>query len=773
MIAEKGVKFITEVVAMNKKNWSFVLAMVLSLCLGSLVYAVDTTFTDTGLTAVITENKSDDSITVKMTDNEKSLIGDIVSRISAIFNYKAGMLLSVMDKDRNVTLYDAGKARLTLSYTASGLGDGKGSFAVTNVNVDGTDLKAIQKVGGLAAYLKGFGMTDAQLSYTTDGEVADSDNQNTVAWLSRAASHLSKGINNSISIGVTSGKGASVTLATNGNALATYAYDDTLIKQYNYNASGFLESISEAAYKLENSTTTTATIPSGEVKYEKVWNTTKIDVYGRASSVVDYQGNTISTFQYAYNGSLVSVINATKEETTFYSAGKESYTMNASGAVVAKYEYHANGSLDGVTSTVYDEDGNLTETSISAYQWGKLVATADLSGTGGSRTFQEVRDTVETMRREATSATTPQWVVDLQNGTETRDEDGGRNNTSRYSNITSIAIYSSDLNNTNFLKGLGFKDEDITRLALTNNGTSSLATATLTFGSIPFGTTVTNKEKTTTKGSGDAKGTVLGTETSDETTTEGKDGTNLTIALMINDRGAQSYSIEKACEYTIKAAVNKKVTRTTTTTVSSDPVIEGNLSEQTAAELGLEEGSVENGFYTDPETGKIYAIVEAKSINIMDGEGAHELQPAEGEVIFVEVSESVKNEVVNRENSADRSIMFMGDVRESVTNAEGKSYLAITMNSSYSSGFALGEENVNAIKEEISAISQAVAAVKSGTGTNAQKELVNNAEANGYGWVVNNTEENIATFATGKFSFDKDKTTRENLEAAWTLLLQF
>lgn len=92
------------------------------------------------------------------------------------------------------------------------------------------------------------------------------------------------------------------------------------------------------------------------------------------------------------------------------------------------------------------------------------------------------------------------------------------------------------------------------------------------------------------------------------------------------------------------------------------------------------------GFYTDKATGKTYAIVSAKEVNIMDGTG---FQTANGETIFVEVTGKMKESIIN---SGETHVMFMGDVTNAVTDSDGNSYMTMVVNENYSGGVALGED---------------------------------------------------------------------------------
>ncbi len=111
-----------------------------------------------------------------------------------------------------------------------------------------------------------------------------------------------------------------------------------------------------------------------------------------------------------------------------------------------------------------------------------------------------------------------------------------------------------------------------------------------------------------------------------------------------------------------------------------------------AQKLGIDVNNAEamadlrKGFYTDKATGKTYAIVSAKEVNIMDGTG---FQAANGETIFVEVTGKMKDDIIAK---GETHVMFMGDVTNAVTDADGNSYMTMVVNENYSGGVALGSD---------------------------------------------------------------------------------
>ena len=202
-----------------------------------------------------------------------------------------------------------------------------------------------------------------------------------------------------------------------------------------------------------------------------------------------------------------------------------------------------------------------------------------------------------------------------------------------------------------------------------------------------------------------------------------------------------------------------------------------------AAELGIEQydedgnetqayKDLKEGFYTD-SNGQTYAIVNANTINIMDGEGFH---AAEGETIMVVVDKTTKDKIIE---NGDKRIMFMGGIRQSTFKGENgdKEYLVMAMNTSYSGGYAQGDE-IEGIKTAISEVSR-LAAAGDIEGANAAynkyvEDGVLTANEEGTNWIANNTEDNIYKFSLAKFSWsddsDDNRTVAQKLFNAWQAL---
>lgn len=632
---------------MKKKNWSFILAFVLSIGLGfgSIAladpYAAERTATEAQLAA---QTGSTGVFTITPTPEQEAVIGNTENKIAMVFNYKAGILTHYMDKDRNVVIFDSGKPRATLGYNDDG------TFTVIDFQLSGSDWDEIAAMPGSteAEKLKNFliasGVDPDSLKKTgtdSDGNVQNGANngsfvQEDVEWLAVAAAKLKQGVNYSLSINLSATYGASMTWSVNGKQQQTIAYDGEVVQQFHYNAEGTLETITQTNYESQISSGT------GTTTFTKSVTTVHLNAAGKQDYITNSDGTTVATFEY-YNGSLISYHSNENNETTYYKNQVASYVLNDQGFKTAEYTYHANGSLDGITSFNFDEDATTntpTETTITAYKWGRAVGSADLSSGQGVRNFDQLRQAVADIKANPNAV-----LANIRAGAAA----GTDANTSIYSNITSIALYESDLDNTALMSFLGISNANRDKMRSMSNGYSSVGSASFVYGSINAGTRTTNvfaPDGTTINGTFYDHGDSV-------TISEGQEGINLTVNLTVNDRGGSSYSINATKEYTIKAAVQEVVARI-------DPAVRGTVTGTTVID------------------GKTYLVVSASEVNMMDGEG---FQSGEGETVYVEVTDESMLDLVGQE------ALFMGDV---TSNSEGK--LTMAVNEDYSGGVKTGAD---------------------------------------------------------------------------------
>ena len=370
---------------MNKKILSFVLAMVLSVGLGSNVFAYNYDGgTDRSgsisMSSVYDQygtgefDRSGGSTTT--VDGAK----DTTNRICAVFNYASGVVLSMMDQDKTITLYNAGSPFLTLTYNEATGNEGFGNYTISGMTISGSDYETVMNCGGLRAFLDKCGVSDQALQcseVTTgkDGSIeVNKDKQVEVAWLDKAESFLSRGINHTISINFTANGGARVTFALNGKQLETLGYDGAQLQQYNYNAAGTLETINQLTYEVDDVDTTEKenSTEVNKVKYKAAYTTVHIDQFGRQSYATDIHGNVTTRYTYSSNGSMFSIQDLTTNNTTYYSGGHAGFVLNDSGFKTTEYFYHENGSLDGVMSYNYNEETKLIVPA-DAIRYGNLV----------------------------------------------------------------------------------------------------------------------------------------------------------------------------------------------------------------------------------------------------------------------------------------------------------------------------------------------------------------------------------------------------------------
>jgi hypothetical protein len=325
-------------------------------------------------------------------DKDKALESNIVSKITTVYNWMAGNLVSVGGADRSITLMKNGAAFISLGYDPT-----DGSYAVTGINLTGADWSHIQGMEGatdtekLKNYLKGFGITDGMLQ--TQEEIVDKDGNPAsvtsdekwwkedgnyvtgktsgkkysslaeynerdsvdVAWLQTAVDSLKSGINHSISVNIADSGGATLTVVKNGSAVASYAagtYDGKVFKtaQYNYTGTGFLSSVTN--YKLEGAYSDNAlkyhealqkyiaNNPTVENPGEKfTWDVAKNYGFGSEENFIDCN----NAYADALSGTIKYEVKTT---TTYYNgAGKVAFAADDKGNTITQYYYSKNGSM--------------------------------------------------------------------------------------------------------------------------------------------------------------------------------------------------------------------------------------------------------------------------------------------------------------------------------------------------------------------------------------------------------------------------------------------
>lgn len=475
---------------MRKKLLSYVLAVVLTAGFAAAGFAIEEGAPSQlggsyGPGGVMNEAQG---VVIKPADANPD-VNKVVGRITQVFNYQSGILVSTMDADRNVTVFDAGRVRATMGYNSNG------TYTVTSVNFFGTDMGRINAMPGsggekLKNFMLAMNVAPSQLmsevqKYDGDKLIQqDPDNYNPtyadVVWFQAAFDALSKGVNHSISVDLVASGGAQVTVNENGKPQVTYAASGdgagkpVAIKEYAYK-NGFLTQIRSLTYevaelpesvlnkldedqqkiykeamalikqrdsgaklteaetkKIEEMSKLAQT--NGEVKMKPGSRTTYMDAYGRASYDADGHGNVLATYTYGSNGSLNYVSDTTTKAKTYYVNGQPSFVVNDKGFITDKYVRHPNGTLNGVETY---NNGAIKE--MTAYSYGKAVATADLTS-GRPATYDSIRAAVKDITSPGKTVEQIQKIIEA-------------------NNLKSIELYAEHLSNTNLMTALSLNAE--------------------------------------------------------------------------------------------------------------------------------------------------------------------------------------------------------------------------------------------------------------------------------------------------------------------------
>ena len=531
----------------------------------------------------------------------------------------------------------------------------------------------------------------------------------------------------------------------------------------------------------------------------------------------DTPAQVTSVTKYSANNTAISMTDYTTNNITYYANNKPSYVVNEVGTTVGLYSYTDNGVMTAYFNAEgTDSNGNKVGTTTIFDKWGRSLFTATGGLTDGDNPFknQSARNDLINEYNEGIAAgkfTGPDFKYNEEKGTYEPVEGTG----TRISNISIYADQILDTSNQaimtngfidmkkvnnylttdkvgsilkNNLSGFGYTTNDIINMLKFANGTNTaiasttIAPSTWDGDNIPGKDGVTgssdysNASTTSTSKTNKSKKS-LGTHTygslQEESSRTNVCAAGITYNNTILLGGAQAYTTQH------HVVTNVYESTVVDQVYESDPAVEGQLwapqSEEEliakAQELGIDTNDEEamndlrNGFYTDAN-GQTFAIVSASSINIMDGSG---FQPAEGETVMVAVDNTTKQQVINTVNrTGDRSIMFMGDVRESTTG-----YLTMTMNTNYGGGVAQGSATVQQVKNEIAETSMKVASARYQYENGNMSEAEYNKIVKDAGWVGTNTDANLTKFANGGFTWDNDKTATQNIRDAWQLLLNF
>ncbi len=730
-------------------------------------------------------------------------------------------------------------------------------------------------------------------------------------FIDKLVETLNSGINmsGSIQFGDTF-SGPTLVVSQNGKTMATYQSDSSMngglipTSLYRYDEKGFVNGVEIVTYNATNTDngfmTLEPTVNYTKISYNKngvrtdtayrfsEFSTNPEDVLkngkvGTAVKVEDktvkgddgkdkieeenpvkdqlknYDALKVSETRYTANNSILSSIDYTSGNTTYYGGdGQPRYVNNDLGVTIGIYTYTANG----VASSYFNAEGRDSE--------GKKVGTTTFFDEWGRQLFSAVGNKDLSSQKNNLVAEYEKGLKDGFKGTLYQYENGeaklidgsgttisniqiyadqilDTNNqaimTNGYLDMKKVNSYvtnskndvSNILNKSINLDRFGFKTNMIQRALIYSNGPSTvLFQATIGTGGAlsakelieenieqlvedgKLTETTVDKVETSlstqvtaneTKGGKFNDYTKTGDVLSDNSVYTGSDYVyscssyrSVYYSGIVFYGGAAAYgTFAKQITDIIGATKTeeKNIQRNLTVggTKVTDPAVEGTLFPEGASEneiltmaenLGIDVNDekamddLRNGFYTDKETGKTYAIVNASSINIMDGSG---FQVAKGETVFVEIDAGTRSLIETQfQKTGDRKIMFMGDVREGVSkDADGKVYLTMTMNTSYGDGLIQGNKAVQEAKNEIMLVSVGAAVVNGADIGELQSKLESYNEINGTNftmekasssyeeaktdsnksWIITNTNENMIFFDNQAYDY----------RAGWNLLV--
>jgi hypothetical protein len=595
-----------------------------------------------------------------------------------------------------------------------------------------------------------------------------------VAWLAEAAAALQNGITYGVTTSFTAAGGATATFSVNGQQqytlaatkIPTYDKDGKVTGQelfktqeFVYSSNGFIKEIWSYTFEpefknvsankytknknewLANNPTKAdgspnteadyvATLPKnsdgkitdpdyeaynkaleeGAYTYKAVRQTTVYDEYGRASHVVDAEGNTTSKYKYDINGSLMQVDNLNTKTTITFVNGQQYNIFNANGGLVSHYEYNA------------DRTTNYSVT----YNDGKIVAmevyfrNQSLGSFSMANNDNYTPDQLRAAYFEAkTYGKTEEQINDI---------------AKKYHAI-SFNVFSSDLGNTNFMKycinatGSEKPSPAVANLAYSimvanSNGYSPIGKATFVWGTgggekysldgkdyktkeelfdamwnngatadksywvDKDGNHTNDKSKVDFDKSLEKMKTMTGRtdgwKGGDITYT--KDALKNTINFTVYGEGQPLFDISNTITVTEGATSNIHI---------HDPAVVGTVDSYYDADGNEIEDIV--AYRAENPDATIYAKVNAEGVNMMDGSG---FQPANGEEIMIDIS-SLSNEELAALSETGKGL-FMGDVNKSV---DGK--YVMTINKDYNidvdgknyGGFVTGADLEKAVAE--------------------------------------------------------------------------
>jgi hypothetical protein len=650
---------------MNKKTVSFVLAMVLSIGLGfGSVSSVSAS--NEWASTMATQNMPEYTVNASSASTgigSQAGANQAVYKLSAVFNYVAGIMTSSMDANRNITLMSMNQVKAMLVYD-----DATNSWTPASMNISGTDWAEISKtevsqevlakftaafpgksadevreMAQLYQFLLNAGVPEASLtvsSNTSSGH--NQDIQVMSAWFGQAVEELKKGVSHSISLNFTATGGSTCTVSEYGKPQATLGSEYTtdgkalVVEAYIYDADGKNDGLLDAVYR---------------INYEA-----KERVDSSGNPVKDAEGNTVIDLIKKYT---VEIYNDYMQSSTTISMGAGNFNDLVAGnlsisqiqqqaaaggtdndfKVISKTDFNNDGSVAKVT----DGDGNYTvyagSVKITYNKEGTVTGRTEDLGNGytisenygdgvvESRTYVHFgrvlytekfsTESPSTALLDNASAANSAALAAAQQAAQTYNEfrsilvAGGSNVKellgqwrNSHSNITDVALYGSTLAQMgeDSLKAV-FNLQDGQSYTAFKAKLLAMDNGVSQVASLSFKTI----SKSTTTNVYAPNGTVInGTSYAhgDTVSIQGRDGVQ--VETTVCDRGMSYMKFQAVTLIEAIATVSARI----------DPAVDGTLAgpQLSDAEIeklfGLPAGSVKDGKYTDPETGEEIAVFD-------------------------------------------------------------------------------------------------------------------------------------------------------------------
>lgn len=767
----------------------------------------------------VTGSETKSGFQIKVGSAEDKLSG----ALSGVFSYYAGIMTGYNQTGGSYTIYDSYGARAMLQST-----DNK-TFTLESFSFRTSDLANMPPDGASSdtwnSYLKGLGFNEGSLSrmaFNEDGTPkglnkngsgkVESQNMN-ASLFQCLKDNLAQGLNYGVSLAMGDGAtGMSITLTEDGKTYYTLtSYDSTsattdptpvklngkeysglrVVSEVTYDNNGLQTGSKTYGFEFDSTDANSGNTQLGvggkwvvnETKIHYDENNIRYDVtyktdlkgnnlngdiktshynskdLGISENAVKGIGNAISVITYTANGSRYASVDGTTGNISRFVDDKISFTRNSDNTIVANY-YRAE---NGVLLSSWQSDG--TADADNAGKKGGTTTVYSYYGETPIAVFNDVNGDKyfgSTAKAEQTIATAEKFKNEVKAGKYPALKD-------EFADIKNVYWTQNELLTLKANGSKLFSADQIDNMIRFSNGTGVVAKTDIkadTWNKLPDNAVMAGNVTTGSRSGG--------THTQWSTLDAEYTGYTLTSTIMLG--GSAAYEVK--CNVVTSGSV----------TLESDPAVSGKLFppegttdeeiENMAKEiLGDDYDSLsdeekaavmedlKNGFIT--KDGKTYAIVVNAEMNILDGSGFHS---ANGEAILVEVNNEQKERIKNNV-SESRDVMFMGNVASTDVNG----HLAIAMEDSYGGGFISGTaEEINDAKNEMDTVINAVKDFKDGfIDQKTYNEIIKKAEgddAGKYGWLVDNTNDNLSVFKQNGFSWSDEDDNKRQLIKAFELL---